>query len=109
MNPKNQNPMSLLPFVVGGCIWLALKLMSTPSYRSFAQRRIDFMKQRYRDLKHKINFTPTTTALESVEDEIHEFFQLYKFEQGVKGFSAELHSELQNKREELRGFRRVRA
>jgi hypothetical protein len=108
MNPKKTETM-LYPLIIMGCIWLVLKLASAPTHKSFAQRRIDYMRQRQRDLLHQIRFTPTTTALEDTEDEVHGFFELYKFVEGVKGLTSELHAALHNKREELRGYKKVRA
>jgi hypothetical protein len=96
----------LLPFILLGCAWIVLRLYATPGYKSFAQKRLEYMKARFRDIKHKINFCPTTTALEESEDEIVIFFEQYKFEPGARGYTSELYADLQNRRTELIGYKR---
>jgi hypothetical protein len=95
----------LLPFVLIGCAWIVMRLIATPGYRSFAQKRLDYMRARFQDIKHKIRFSPTTIALEEREDEIVEFFELYKYEAGARGLTSELYADLNNKRTDLIGYK----
>lgn len=98
----------LLPFIALFGLYIFSRAISKPrtSFDEFTWRR---MFSRFQDLKHKIDYTSTTIELEDISDEVLDFFSLYKFEQGIKSYTGELYSRIENRRVALRQSRKIRA
>jgi hypothetical protein len=98
----------LLPFIALFGLYLLVKAASKPrtSFNEFQWRR---MFSKFQDLKHQIEYSATTIQLDQISDDILDFFSLYKFEQGIKSYTGELYSMIENRRVALRNARKIRA
>jgi hypothetical protein len=99
----------LFPFIILGVLIVVGRAVSKPritAYEDFVRRRMEI---KFYDIKHRIEYCGTVTALEDLTNDIIEYFDLYKYEPGIKGNCGQLHSMIENRRIALRNMRNNRA